>query len=157
MSLQNYADAIGNNRSRPTDQFSHASFLVEVERTPVAQFSQLVQKEVMLANLSDDSHIRLYQNDGNILTGIFSFTKIEPCLSELFYYLYYSWQMELALTRAKDANERKLQAATKQYHPPDLSQGYGSDFAQQQQIDYESDENIVRGLKEKIASLRRRR
>jgi len=134
-------------KERPHDPYGHAAGLIEDDLEDIRVFSQLCSKQVMLANISDDKLLRLYQNDMILLTNLFDMARREPQLQPFFFVTYYGWLGELKITRAKDGFERWAQAnvAATSIQPKGQIQGYGSDQQQQGQGQQEST-NVIQKL-----------
>jgi hypothetical protein len=96
----------------PRDPHSHAFSLLKPEKTP-KEIYEILTKDILLANISDDRLLRLYQREAQVLTRIFELMKrnerTQEELRRVFDVLFVSFEAELGLTRAKDGTERKLQ------------------------------------------------
>ena len=118
----------------PKDPWSHAKYLLEEQddiifdgpSTP--KFHKLVGKMQMLGTVSDDTLLRLYQNDAIILTSLFDMARREPSLRMVFNVIYYGWQGELSLTRTKSGIERRMNASLGALVPDPTFQGYGENL-----------------------------
>lgn len=126
--IQEYINKTQQGKPVPKDPYSHATYLISTEQEKIAEFYQLINKEVVLASIRDDLILKLYQRDITILVDIFSMALRDPDMQEVFLNRYYGWIGELALTRTKDGAERKLQGSVGQsaYAPKDAMLGYGS-------------------------------
>lgn len=129
--VQEFIGAMQGGKIVPQNAFSHAFTLVDISsQDDVKNFSAILEKHILLANIGDDRKIRLYQNDIILLTNLFDMTTREPALLTLFKQLYFGWKGEIAITRTKDGLERKLQAtAGKGYAPRNDMVGYGDMLA----------------------------
>ena len=108
----------------PHDPYSHSALLLQHRDEVVKKFTELVSREVLLANIGEDKTLRLYQNDIMILTAAFDMALRDPAMMMVFYPMYYGWLGELAMTRTKDGLERKMQATPSGFQPPQMY-GYG--------------------------------
>lgn len=136
-----YTAQMAKTHPYPRDQFEHGAFLIDTEdrsefADKMGKFSVLVDKNILLSNISNDTLMRYYQNDIILLTHLFSMALREEALQPVFQVLYYGWKHELALTRTKGGAERKHQAQIgTNYNPKESLLGYGSglNFPQQNQ------------------------
>ena len=128
----------------PKDQFGHAFSLLARDETDIDDFQRLLQNHILLANIKDDKLIRLYQNDGLLLTSFYDMQRRYAPLSPIFKYLYYGWIMELGLTRIKDGKERILQAMPGTGFQPTMDNRGGYGFE-----DVRQDEQNALGLGQK--------
>ena len=112
----------------PKDQYGHAAFLIDVEKTDVGEFRQIITKDVLLSNIGGDLMLRLYQNDVGTLVRLFSMAKRDETVKLIFEVLYYRWVGELALTRTMDGTERKMQATVSSYNPKEKLGSYGENY-----------------------------
>lgn len=133
-SLQEYINSNRKTKPTPKDPYAHASFLLGSEQEAISEFNQLISNEAKLSFIRDDRLLRLYQKDITYLVALFAMARKDPDMREVFLNLYYGWLGELALTRAKDGTERKLQGAVGQsaYSPKDTLQGLGLALPQEQ-------------------------
>jgi hypothetical protein len=129
--VRDFIGAMQGGKIVPQNAFSHAFTLVDIStQDDVKNFSAILEKHILLANIGDDRKIRLYQNDIILLTNLFDMAIREPALLTLFKQLYFGWKGEIAITRTKDGLERKLQAtAGKGYAPRNDMVGYGDMLA----------------------------
>jgi hypothetical protein len=129
--VKDFIGAMQGGKIVPQNAFSHAFTLVDISsQDDVKNFSAILEKHILLANIGDDRKIRLYQNDIILLTNLFDMASREPALLTLFKQLYFGWKGEIAITRTKDGLERKLQAtAGKGYAPRNDMVGYGDILA----------------------------
>ena len=129
--VKDFVGAMQGGKIVPQNAFSHAFTLVDIStQDDVKNFSAILEKHILLANIGDDRKIRLYQNDIILLTNLFDMAIREPALLTLFKQLYFGWKGEIAITRTKDGLERKLQAtAGKGYAPRNDMVGYGDMLA----------------------------
>jgi len=114
------------SRFLPQDQFQHAAYLLEPSEMP-QDFSQLVDKHLMLGNIDDDIVMRLYQNDIFYMTKLFEMAQRDPALQPVFNTLWAALLGEISLTRTKKAMERQLQAFINALRS---IAGYGRDIGQ---------------------------
>lgn len=143
MDLKEYANVISKGKYIPKDPFAHATMLIDADTDEVKKFNQLLERQILLANINDDKMLRLYQNDIRILTSLFSIVCREPKIEKFFFEQYYSWKGELALTRTKDGLERKMQANVGGGYQPDNLSGFGEDISYQPE---HQDYNMIRDL-----------
>lgn len=132
--MKTYVSNMATTKERPHDAFSHAHSLIETPDVAVSDFSQLCEKQVLLANIGSDQHIRYYQNDIINLTRMFDWACRDAGLTNFFRCMYYGWIGELQITRTKGGMESQAQhnvAAAFNRGPPMSS--YGSEPQQQQQ------------------------
>jgi len=133
-SLQEYGQRARPGSFNPKDPFSHAKYLLEEQDDIIfdgnaqPKFNKLVGKMQMLGTVSDDTLLRLYQNDAIILTSLFDMSRREPALRMVFNVIYYGWQGELCLTRTKSGIERRMNASLGALVPDPNFTGYGQDF-----------------------------
>lgn len=127
VSLQNYVDKMKQTPPTPKDAYSHATFLISTEQDKIAEFHQILNKEVMLATISNDQLLKYYQRDITLLVDMFAMALRDPDMAEVFRVRYYGWLGELGITRTKDGLERKLQASIGQsgYAPRENMLGLG--------------------------------
>lgn len=112
----------------PKDEYGHGVYMIKPDKEDVNTFQQILQKQILLANIGDDTMLRYYQNDIVNLTSLFGMQKRDPSLRQLFLELYYGWLNELGLTRTKDGMERKMQASVGKYNLQEILKGYGIDL-----------------------------
>lgn len=117
-------DEIKKGRYYPKDQFSHGTLLLE----GISGRFGIVDKQERLANVGDDYTLRFYQTDLHLLICLKELAEREPRLKKLAEVLETSWKDQLGITRAKDSNERKLQASISGYQPKKDASGFGSEF-----------------------------
>jgi len=140
--MSQYLEQNRKGKTLPDDPFKHATNLMENEQENVAKFTELVDKKILLANISEDRMMRLYQNDIVLLTELFDMAQREPQLKNFFCKIYYGWTGELSLTRTKDGTERKLQAVPGgSYAPKEQLSGYGMNLPQF--TEQEDEKNIL--------------
>jgi hypothetical protein len=132
--IQEYINKMQQGKPTPKDPYAHATYLISTEEDKIAQFHQLISKEVILASIRDDKVLKLYQRDITILVDLFSMALRDPDMEEVFVNRYYGWIGELSITRTKDGAERKLQGAVglSSYSPKDDMLGFGMPSAPQQ-------------------------
>lgn len=120
---------LGKTLSRflPQDQFQHAAYLIEPSEMP-KDFSELIDRHMMLGNIDDDTVMRLYQNDLFYLTKIYEMSVRDPALRPVFSTLWVAFLGEISLTRNKKALERQLQAFINALKS---MAGYGRDIGKQ--------------------------
>lgn len=97
------------SRFLPQDQFQHAAYLIEPSEMP-KEFSELIDKHMMLGNIDDDIVMRLYQTDLFYLVKLYEMSIRDPALRPVFNTLWVGFLGEIAITRNKKAMERQLQA-----------------------------------------------
>lgn len=133
-SIRNYNNTLNKTSSYPRDPYEHGAFLIEGEdkqevENALGKFSKLVNKRVLLSNISNDQLMRLCQNDIILLTHLFDCAVREEELAPVFKVLYYGWVNELSLTRTKNGAERKHQAQIgTSYTPSEQLYGYGKEM-----------------------------
>lgn len=136
--INRYMNTLRKARVYPDDPFKHAFSLIDTEDDEgLVTFSRLVEKRILLANISDDRMLRFYQNDVILLCQFLDMARREPNLQNFFLKTYYGWVGELALTRTKEGMERKLQATAGGYAPRSDMAGYGAQMPQFQQVEKE--------------------
>ena len=96
----------------PKDAYSHATFLLTADPKDVTEFQELLNRHVLLGNISNDRIMRFYQNDIYFLTSFFEMAQRDPGFKKFFKVIFYSWVFEIALTRTKGGLERRLQNFT---------------------------------------------
>jgi len=99
----------------------------------------------MLGTVSDDTLLRLYQNDAITLTSLFDMARREPSLRMVFNVIYYGWQGELSLTRTKSGIERRMNASLGALVPDPNFVGYGGEL-QMPEDQTEDDSGGIGGL-----------
>jgi hypothetical protein len=145
--INKYMDTLRKARVYPDDPFKHAYSLIDTDDDVIVTFSKLVEKRILLANISDDRMLRFYQNDVILLCQFLDMARREPSLENFFLKTYYGWVGELALTRTKDGMERKLQATAGGYAPRSDMAGYGAQMPQFQAGGMEKEEtNLFKKL-----------
>lgn len=145
-SVQGYMESLRRSRAYPDDPYKHAYSLLDTDDEDIRlQFQKIVEKHVLLANISDDRMLRLYQNDVIILCQMLDMARREPQFANFFMKTYYGWRGELALTRAKEGMERKLQATPGGYQPKRDISGYGADLPQFQE-QMQEEKNIFKKI-----------
>jgi len=144
--VKTYMEGLRRSRVYPDDPFKHSYSLIDTDDSEeIGKFYKIVEKHVLLASISEDRMLRLYQNDVILLCQMLDMARREPQLQNFFLKTYYGWRGELMLTRAKDGLERKLQATAGGYQPKGNMQGYGTDMPQFQQQEKE-ETNIFKKL-----------
>lgn len=130
-------------KSIPKDQFSHAYYLISNDDISIDEFTNLINKHVLLSNIDNDRIMRLYQNDVHFLVNLFELQKRDNSLTNLFNVLYTSWVFEVSLTRTKKGMERQLQAFVNQVQN---LQGFGHQIYQEQKEQEKNKQNIIGGI-----------
>ena len=146
--LDSYMKEISMSKGSPDNPFAHATRLLENEPGEVLNFSSIFDKQGMLAIIKDDKYVRLYQREIASLITLYGLAKLDPRLMPLFMAARAQLFAELGITRAKEGEERKHQAALAGYRTNQELQGFGED--NQQQMDpsqMEQFRQLVRGLK----------
>ncbi len=142
---------IGNmaaNKERPHDAFAQAHSLLESDVSEVVAFSQICEKQIMLANISNDEYLRLVQKDMALLTHLFDMSLRDPELKNFFLVQYYTIKSELQLTRAKDGLEIKAQHnVASQFKPGGQITGFGGQ--EQQQLN-QDEQNLFQKVWDKV-------
>lgn len=129
MGLKDYFNELNKGYILPKDPYSHSFMLIESgEDEDIRTFARIVDRQILLANISDDRMLKLYQNDVNFLVELFDIARRDAAIASVFLMLYYQWKGELALTRVKDGTERKLQASVSGYKPDQALGGFGEEF-----------------------------
>jgi hypothetical protein len=100
----------------------------------------------MLGTVSDDTLLRLYQNDAIILTSLFDMARREPSLRMVFNVIYYGWQGELSLTRTKSGIERRMNASLGALVPDPNFVGFGNDLQMPEDEQGQDDSGGLGGL-----------
>jgi len=134
----------------PKDAYGHAAFLISSPTSTPKDFCDLMEKEFLLSNISDDRMLYIYQEKARLLISLFSMAKREKQLIDLFLTLYYQTLSELNLTRAKDGLERKMHGALSGYVPREALGGFGEDF-------FEPEEQAGQDLIAKLFKRRRKK
>lgn len=107
------------------EPFQHGGYLIDTDVPDVSEFQRIVDTQILLANL-DNSVIRFYQRDAQLLTEMFDMARRCPELVPFFKKIYYGWKAEVQMTRTKDGLERKMQANIGiGYVPKEALLGYG--------------------------------
>jgi hypothetical protein len=124
--MKTYFNEMRKTQVYPKTEFEHAySMLDTSHEEEMQEFSQIVEKQVLLATISDDALMRLIQNDIHLLTNMFDMAMREDEFKEVLRVCYFAWRGELMITRTKDGTERKLQGAVQpSYHPSQSIGGY---------------------------------
>jgi len=136
--VRGYMESLKRSHIYPDDPYKHAYSMIDNDDDgSLVTFNKLVEKRVLLANISDDRMLRLYQNDVILLCQMLDMARREPQLQNFFLKTYYGWVGELALTRAKDGMERKLQATPGGFQPRSDMGGYGANMPQFQEQEKE--------------------
>lgn len=130
-------------KSVPKDQFSHAYYLISNDDITTDEFTNLINKHVLLSNIDNDRIMRLYQNDVHFLVNLFELQKRDNSLTNLFNVIYTAWVFEVSLTRTKKGMERQLQAFVNQVQ--NVS-GFGQQIYQEQKEQEKNKQNIVGGI-----------
>ena len=133
--MQTYIRKTEQGKPLPNDPYKHGAYLLESDKDVIEDFYQLINKDVLLANISDNKLMALYQIDINLLMDMFGLALIDKDMVDVFSIRYYGWLGELAITRTKDGAERKLQATIGQtaYRPAEGMTGYGLNQPQPEQ------------------------
>jgi len=126
MGMEQYGNVASRGGATPVDTFTHAKYILDPEREIVATFQALINREILLANISDKVLMRLEQTQIFNLHHNLDMAIREPeVCGPVFKYMYYSWKGSLALTRAFNGKERELQASVGGYGGQPLQDGYG--------------------------------
>lgn len=129
MGVKEYLKELSRGYILPKDPYSHSFLLIESgEDEDIRTFAKIIDRQILLANISDDRMLKLYQNDAVILVELFDMARRDESIAPVFLMLYYQWKSELALTRVKDGTERKLQASVSGYKPDQALGGFGEEF-----------------------------
>lgn len=125
---KSFIGSMMSNKERPHDGFAQAAHLLESDSNEVTLFSQICEKQVMLANISEDEYLRLVQTDLSLLTHLFDMARRDPQIKDFFLVEYYAIKSELQLTRAKDGLEIKAQhaVASAGWKPSGNISGFGN-------------------------------
>ena len=128
--LRSFVGNMSAAKERPHDNFAQAHSLLESEGTDLMAFSQLCEKQMMLANISSDDYLRYSQEDMALLTHLFDMARRDPELKDFFLTQYYTIKSELQMTRAKDGLEIKAQHnVASQFKPGGTISGFGNQDA----------------------------
>lgn len=129
-----YTSEMSKGRFYPINEFEHAAYLVDSEQDELKNFSQLVDRAMQLANISDDYVLRLQQTSAQLLVNFFDMARREKGLELFFNIRYHEWRSEILLTKTKDGGEREKQAAvgTRYVQQGRAVSGYGPDLQGQQ-------------------------
>lgn len=138
--ISGFVNELNKVRAYPKDPFEHASYMLDTEHA-VREFSNIVDKQILLSSISDDNLMRLIQNDVHLLTNMFDMAFRDPDFENVFWVCYNSWRGELMLTRTKDGTERKLQGAVQPAYHPNQQVG-GVSLPQQE----EDETNLIKNL-----------
>jgi hypothetical protein len=113
--VQSWIYNAGTARPKPADPFGFNVYLIDKEETDVMKFADIVSKNAMLSNYSDMAELQLGKNDANILISLYALGKTLPrnnnYLDSIFNVLYYQWNAEITLNRAKGGKERDYAAS----------------------------------------------
>lgn len=139
------------NRERPHDAFAQAHSLLESEFSEVREFSQICEKQIMLANISNDEYMRYVQIDLKLLVHLFDMARRDPGLMPFFLVQYTSIKSELQLTRAKDGLEIKAQhGVASQFKPTGQITGFGNQMNQDMAQVQQQEENLFNKVWNKV-------
>jgi len=146
--LASYMNELSKTKGRPDNPFGHAIQLLENEPGEVLDFSSIFDKQGMLAIIKDDRFVRLYQREINALIILYGLAKQDERLMALFKACRAQLFAELGITRAKEGEERKHQAALGGYRTHQNLEGFGdAAYESGEQSNAEQLREIIRGLK----------
>lgn len=146
--LESYMKEISKSRGSPDNPFGHASRLLENEPGEVLDFSSIFDKQGMLAIIKDDKYVRLYQREISCLISLYGLAKIDPRLMDFFKAARAQLFAELGITRAKEGEERKHQAALGGYRTAQDLHGFGeADQGQMDPSQMDQFRQFINGLK----------
>jgi len=128
----------------PTDAFSHASELLSTDTKEATEFSELLNKHVLLGNIDSDELMRFYQIDAYYLTHFFAMGKRNSGMMTLFKQLFSAWIYEIALTRAKGGLERRLQSLLPSM--PQVLRGFGQSFEDREKAKIKQREDTLNAI-----------
>ena len=113
----------------PKDGYTHGKWVASPEEDLVRKFAQLINKDILMANIGKDTPLRLEQNTIIYITALLGMTIRDPDLLPFFEFRYFAWKGTLQLTRTKGGSERKFQANIGGgYQPGSDMNGYGAEF-----------------------------
>lgn len=152
--LQEYINKSNQGKPTPKDPYAHATYLISSDNEKISEFHQILNKDIMLATISNDQLLKYYQRDITLLMDLFGMALRDSDMAEVFTVRYYAWLGELGITRTKDGLERKLQASIGQsgYAPRENMLGLGVPAIPQQ----EQEKNRVNIVKQFFPGQRRR-
>lgn len=146
--IDGYMEAMATSPSRPVSAVELSFRVLEQEPGEVKDFSSIFDKQGMLAIIKDDRFVRLYQKELSCLISLYGLSQIDTRLKPLFLSKRAQLFAELGLTRAKEGEERKHQAAFAGYRPTQDLQGYGtSDPEQPNPNQIDQARKFIRGLR----------
>lgn len=125
--MEDFMKAIEKGAGTPDNAFGHQYKLLENEPSEVADFSNIFDKQGMLAILKDDKWISIYQREIACLINLYGLSKRDKRLGPLFKARRAKLFAELGITRAKEGEERKHQASLAGYRAQQGLQGYGEE------------------------------
>ena len=127
VAARSFMSAVAHNKERPHDGFAQAALLLESDHSKVQAFTQICEKQMMLANISDDKYLRYVQTDLALLTHLFDMSQRDVQVAPFFLTMYYTIKSEVQLTRAKDGLEIKAQhaVASAGWKPQGQISGFG--------------------------------
>ena len=108
---ERFSHDMAKARFMPINEWEHGYSLSESEQENITNFSQLVDRAIQLANISDPTLLMLEQEEQGILTNFYDMAVRDPGMESFFKLRYYEWRGAILLTKAKDGTERKHQAA----------------------------------------------
>lgn len=153
MSMSEYMKSTAQGGAKPRNEFEHGAYMLDSEvkdekfiedeakrQNMIIKFSQVVDKNIQLANIGDDKVLRLYQNDSGIMCDWLDMSIREKFIAHIFAPMYFGWRGELLMTHTKNGKMLDIQAAIGKPANPNQSQGgYGNETQ-------EEDTNIIQKL-----------
>lgn len=132
----------------PRNEFEHSTMLLEPGKMPnKPEIMELIQKEIILANIQDDQLLRIYQLQFNAIIEFYDMG-LWASVGEN---LYTKLMAELALSRAKGNAERIYQAGAIPNLTGGRVEGIGSFFqSSQRKREQEQRERENEGMMSKI-------
>jgi len=77
----------------PDNPYSHQIMLIRNPKDEIRKFSDLLHEHIMLGNFGDERLLTLYQEEADILTSMFAFTKQHPGFFNLFNRMFWSFMI----------------------------------------------------------------
>lgn len=145
--IADYAAEVQRGKLPAINAFMLAESHINTDDDTKRHYNKVVSKHELLGNVSDDTTLRLYQNDGWLLSWALSMGIRDNRLMDLYDCLEGVFASEMKLTRVKDGLQLKLQANTGGgYNPQKEPTGYGSEIQAAMQKQQERDAQLFNSL-----------
>ena len=138
-----YARETRESGRLPQNSNEHQYMLVTSDNLRPENFREMLNKHMLLGNISNDQLMRLYQNDINLLTFLFDMGQKNKALKNIFEVLYASWVMEVRFTMVKGGKEREFHNLPSM---PRGSPGFGAQFSQGMPMDEEKLQKLLKDV-----------